>query len=139
MADMRPLPLCGPPTAIRLSSSTGSATATEALRPVGPYRRGDLTGLSGSYGRFGGSGPSHRLREAPYVFGGWSESWTREERPKIQSTIARSQPNIFVPQQTDHFDARNDTAREPTGVRRETSVALSYLRRTSPRALFSAR
>src|SRR5262245_2869102 len=65
----RPLPLGGPPTAIRLSSSTGSATATEALRPVGPYRRGDLTGLSGSCGRLGGSDPSHRLRDGPYVFG----------------------------------------------------------------------
>jgi hypothetical protein len=30
----------------------------------------------------------------------------REEgRPKIQSTIVRSQPNIFVPQQADRLDA----------------------------------
>jgi len=69
-----------PPTAITLSSSTGSATATEELRSVGLCPLGALTQLSGSYGCLGGSlddvGPE-------------SESWASEEwRPKIQSTTA---------------------------------------------------
>ena len=49
----------------------------------------------------------------------------REEgRPKIQSTIVRSQPNIFVPQQADPLDASNETAREPDrcGERDKCSV-----------------
>jgi len=38
----------------------------------------------------------------------------REEgRPTIQSTVVRSQPNIFVPQQANPLDASNETAREP--------------------------
>src|SRR5262249_31340690 len=120
----RLLPLCSPPTATRLSSSTGSATATDAQRPVGPYRRGDLTGLSGSYGRFGGSGPSHRLRDDPDVFGACSESWTRDEvRPKIQATIVRSQPNICVPQQADQLMQANGTASVPASGERDKCSA----------------
>jgi hypothetical protein len=58
-----------PPIAIRLSSSAGSATAADALRPVGPYRLGTLTGLSGSYGRVGESGPYRRLLDTPLALG----------------------------------------------------------------------
>lgn len=94
------------PTATTFSSSTGSATATEELRPVGACRLGALTQPSGSYGRFGRSGGHRPLRDGPSVYGlppigsiedvgPDNESWTSgERRLKIQSTTAWSQCNI---------------------------------------------
>src|SRR5581483_3741471 len=121
------------PTATTLSSSTGSGTATEALRPAGPYHLGALTPLSRSYGCLGGSGPGRLLRDAPSVCGACRESSISEDRRlKIQSTTAWSQRNILFLRKARLDHRRTVSIARPAGI--ELALPVSCLAANSKTA-----
>ena len=80
------------------SSSSGSGTATDPLRPVGPRHFGCLIRLSRSRGSSGKFGPRPSLRAAPRWPGTWRDSWVKDDRRlKIQSTRVLSQWSTYPP------------------------------------------